>query len=562
MSTAQVGHDRYAIRNNVVNVEWLSAGMRALPRVIRDLGFSALRSGQDSAIATILGGQDLLCVINTSGGKSACFIIPTLALNWKTVVFSPLLALMKDQVNKLTLMGVAAGTVNGNRTAGENEFTMRQWMSGQLQMLYVSPERLGNDAFMAALNTVKPDMVTIDEAHCLSQWSDTFRPFYCKIGDYITASVPKVVSAFTATCPPEVEDDIRRVLCMSRARKLSHYLRRDNLAFTADDYRDINQMVDLIQEANGPSIVYCSTITRLEETASHLQRALGAVGLSTTIYHGQMDPKKKEANMDLFMTGKADVVVATNAFGMGVDKPDVRLVVHRDIPPNIEALAQELGRGGRDGKPSRGVTLYSRDSISTQRRFLDNGHPSRADIAAFYNAVCSLTDRKTGLACASAEVIEKHSGVSTFSHRAIRSVLLGANVLATSPVEQRIATVKFLGRGEDEQFHKYYNAVLAAGQAKSDGSFEVDLANLADQVLLTEATAVRHLKDIASRGLLSYSPPPRYTPLRVTGDLGQIDFKRLAQRREQAEQKLDQVLQYKDVPDSERHAFIEKCFGH
>jgi ATP-dependent DNA helicase RecQ len=307
-------------------------------------------------------------------------------------------------------------------------------------------------------------------------------------------------------------------------------------------------------------VVYCSTINRLEETASQLQRALGDKIL--VIYHGQMDAARKEASMRQFMDGHADVCVATNAFGMGVDKADVRAVIHRDIPANIEALAQELGRGGRDGKLALGITLFSPDSLRTQRQFLDNGHPSRSEVEKFFYAIKSMADKNTMTVSASAEVLEKMSGVHKFAQRAVRSILLGANVLATVPITQKICTIKYTGSSEDAQFRKYKEAVLGVGQVLKDGAIECDVENLADQLLLTDATVIKNLKLMAEKGLLDYTPPPRLTPLKVIGDISAVDFARLAMRRKQCELKLQQVIDYQHVPDNERHAYIEKCFGH
>lgn len=549
---------RYSARSSSINIPSLTKGMHALPGVLRQMGYADLRKGQDAAVATIMGQQDILVVMQTSGGKTACFVIPTLAMGWRTIVFSPLIALMQDQVTGLLRMGVQAGQISSGQNPAQNELTLKRWMEGALQILYVAPERLANEGFMLALKQCPPHMVTVDEAHCLSQWSDTFRSAYCKIGDYITAARPLVVSAFTATCPPEVEADIRRVLCLGEARKLLNYVRRDNLKLHSAPFGGMSHIADLLREANGPSIVYCATVKNLELTVQQLQGLMPEHTI--TMYHGQMDTSKKNVNMKLFMDGRAEVCVATNAFGMGVDKADIRMIVHRDIPGNPEALAQEVGRAGRDGKESHCHTLFDKESVRTQKWFLNNAHPSQSEVHQFYNALKSLADPRTNIVVASADQIANQSGVKTFAHRAVRQILMGAQVVTPVNDDRSFATVKFLGSSEDGKFRAYREAINMIGVTGKDGEIEVELSALSDQLMVEEPTIKANLKRMSESGLLSYTPPPRITPLLITGDPSSIDFVRLAERRQQAVDKLEMVVEYQNIPDSGKHDYIERCF--
>ena len=215
---------RWTSRTSAVNIESLIRGSSRLPWVLENvMGYPSLRAGQEAPITNIMGQRDTICILPTGTGKTAVFVIPTLCLDWKTLVFSPLVALMRDQVQSLQRMGIRAGQMSGMQNDAENAMAAQQWMAGELQMFYVAPERLRNELFQQAMKAVKPNMVVLDEAHTLSQWSDNFRPDYCKVGDFIVAYNPDVVTAFTATAPDEAIADIRRVLGLQEAQKIVHY---------------------------------------------------------------------------------------------------------------------------------------------------------------------------------------------------------------------------------------------------------------------------------------------------------------------------------------------------
>ena len=453
---------RFPTRSGRVNTETLLRGVQALPGVLKQMGYKDLRPGQEAPIRNIMGQRDTLCILPTSTGKTAVFVVPTLALGWRTLVFSPLVALMRDQIQGLWRQNIRAGQMSSTQTDAENAMAARDWMKGDLQLFYVAPERLGNKFFQEAVRAVKPDMVVLDEAHTLSQWSDNFRPAYCAVGDFIAQHNPGVVAAFTATCPPEVEVDVRRVLGINKATRMIHYPRRENLILSSRQWEDEEELADRIRSVNGPCVVYCATIRRVEDLAVKLSNIFGG-DLDVTIYHGELTPDLKRTNQDLFMKDHSPVIICTNAFGMGVDKPNVRGVFHRDHPGSIEALAQEVGRGGRDGLESQCVTYQSKDSYNTQMFFIDNGHPAQRDIEAVFRRI-KLSSDNQGVCKMTGDQIAEAAGVSKFAIRAVMSVLLGANVIERPRSEEKLITVKIKDPSySDTKYKDWMNQIRQGG---------------------------------------------------------------------------------------------------
>jgi hypothetical protein len=334
--------DRYPGRGCVDNIDAMMTALPNLPDALMQQGFESLRKGQDAIVHSVLKLRDTLGVLPTGQGKSACYVTPALCHRFRTLVFSPLTALMSDQVSKLARLGLKAGAVSSLSNDGTNHATLEAWRSGELQFLFVAPERIPNKHFAEVILQMRPDMVVIDEAHVVANWSDNFRPEYKMIGDLIRVTAPKVVLALTATCPDLVENEIRSVFCLQDAVRLTYYPRRKNLVLNADtsnadDGRVFQYIIDSAT-TKGQTMVYCGSIKNVEKVTNVLQ---SLTKLQVGIYHGQLPDAAKRAGMDAFMSGDASIIVCTNAFGMGIDKPDVRAVVHYDIPGSIESLAQE-----------------------------------------------------------------------------------------------------------------------------------------------------------------------------------------------------------------------------
>lgn len=544
-------------RESKINMDVLKSGYTQLPNALSVMGFSQLRAGQEPVIVNIMAQRDTVCILPTSTGKTACFVIPTLCLGWRAIVFSPLVALMRDQVQGLTAKGIKAQAISSMQTEAENQAAIKRWAEGELQFIYVAPERLHNEAFKDAMARVPPDMVVMDEAHCLSQWSDNFRSSYCLVGDFIREKNPKVVSAFTATCPDEVEHDIRRVLHLENAQRLSYYPRRTNLHLKSDNMLSETQLADFISGVDGPVIVYCATINKVEQTAKQLMSALRE---DVIIFHGELAPTDKRVNQDMFMNDKIRVMVATNAFGMGVDKGNIRGVVHRDIPGSLEALAQEVGRAGRDGKDSTCMTFYSPDSYNTQKFFIECSYPSKSEINAVMR-VLNLAADSNGISQLTISDIAKKTNLFSRKVPAILEVLKSNRIIEREKNGEKIAKIRLDENTpeDDSRFEVWWNTILEYG-IEEDGFFNIDLNWFSDHIGLGYQTITNHFKKWDDQSVIRFIPPYRGSATRIIGSVNQIDFERLAIKAARAHTKLDQVLGYVKTPDNDKHGYLEKYF--
>lgn len=336
-------------------------------------GYDSFREGQDTLIENILNGRDVLGIMPTGAGKSMCFQIPALMMDGITLVISPLISLMKDQVGNLNQAGIMAAYLNSSLTPGQFRKVLRLAREGKYPIIYVAPERLVTEEFLDfALDTqVKISMIAVDEAHCVSQWGQDFRPSYLKIVDFIRRlPVRPVVSAFTATATAVVRDDIIDILMLQNPEVMTTGFDRPNLYFAVQSPKDrYGAMKNFIERHPGDSgIVYCLTRKVVEEVSMNLIKD----GFSVTRYHAGLPDEERKNNQEDFIYDRAQIMVATNAFGMGIDKSDVRFVVHYGMPKNMESYYQEAGRAGRDGEVSDCLLLYSGQDVITNQFFIDH----------------------------------------------------------------------------------------------------------------------------------------------------------------------------------------------
>ncbi|MDN6783654.1 MAG: RecQ family ATP-dependent DNA helicase [Bifidobacterium mongoliense] len=350
------------------------AASPALAALHRYFGYDSFRVGQADVVSAVIAGRDVLAVMPTGAGKSVCYQIPAMLLPGLTVVISPLISLMRDQVEALREAGIPAAFVNTTQSPQEQDAVLERAADGAIRLLYVAPERLGAGRFRSFASRVSISMVTVDEAHCVSQWGQDFRSSYLGIGEFIDAlPVRPIVSAFTATATGRVRRDIVALLGLRDPAVTVTGFDRPNLFFDVINMPTSRKNAWITayarEHAEESGIVYCATRKETEALADVLQRH----GIVASAYHGGMKAEDRTAAQRGFVTDTVQVIVATNAFGMGIDKSNVRYVIHHNMPESIEAYYQEAGRAGRDGEPSRCTLLWNDSDIVTRRRLLDMG---------------------------------------------------------------------------------------------------------------------------------------------------------------------------------------------
>ena len=336
-------------------------------------GFASFRPGQADIIGTILAGRDVLAVMPTGSGKSLCYQLPALMRDGLTVVVSPLIALMRNQVTQLRGYGVAAGALNSSNSFAESQSLLDQIARGTLRLVYIAPERLARPDTIEMLKRAKVGLLAVDEAHCISQWGHDFRPEYLTIGTLRDALGGVQIVAFTATADAATRADIVGRLFPAPPQVFVHGFDRPNLHLAMSPRTGSRQIVQFVAAHPGDSgIVYCGSRRRTEELADTLR----AEGVKALPYHAGMDQADRTRHQDIFLQEDGTVMVATIAFGMGIDKPDVRFVCHANLPNNIESYYQEIGRAGRDGLPADTLTLYSTSDIALRRRQIEESNAS------------------------------------------------------------------------------------------------------------------------------------------------------------------------------------------
>lgn len=359
----------------------------------KHFGFPAFHPGQRPPIEAVLAGSDVIVVMPTGSGKSICFQLPAMMLDGITLVVSPLISLMKDQVDGLTEGGLPAAALHSMLTAEEVAGRVADLRQGRTRLVYVAPERFRSKGFQNLLADLNVALVAIDEAHCVSQWGHDFRPDYLRLGSLIQSLPRARVMALTATATPEVRADIAKQLGLGTPGRTEPHVfvsgfRRDNLRLVVSHVSTHAEKMERIAEihASHPTgIVYCSTRKQVERVGS----MLGDMNIKHAIYHAGLTDQQRHKAQDLFMSGNVPVVVATNAFGMGVDRADLRFVIHWDVPGSIEAYYQEIGRAGRDGLTSHCELLYNYADVRTQEFFLDGSNPDPSVVTNLWTEVRS-----------------------------------------------------------------------------------------------------------------------------------------------------------------------------
>jgi ATP-dependent DNA helicase RecQ len=398
-------------------------------RVARErFGIDRFRRGQPELLHAVFQGRDVLGILPTGAGKSLCYQLPALFLPKPVVVVSPLISLMQDQQEKLTDVDVGSARVNSTLTESEEREAVADIREGEPEVVFVTPERLENAEYLALLREGGVSLFVIDEAHCISQWGHDFRPAYLALRDAVRALGRPPVLALTATATPAVVDDILHQLDLPDAEVVNTGIARPNLVFevvsTVNDEAKRARLRRLLDETPGVGIVYVATVREAEALAAWL----AAQGVRAERYHGRLPGSQRERIQQRFMTDAYRVIVATNAFGLGIDKADVRFVAHYHFPDSLEAYYQEAGRAGRDGEPARAVLLYRAEDRRIQSYFVGGKYPHREESAAVWQALCDLGARaERGLTPAELAAV---TSVGPRRLRVILAQLTGAGIVA------------------------------------------------------------------------------------------------------------------------------------
>ena len=421
----------------------MSATALGFDQHLARFGLTSFRPGQREVIAAVLAGSDCLCIMPTGGGKSLCYQLPAVAREGVALVVSPLIALMKDQVDALHELGIAATFINSSLAPREQFERMDAMAAGQFDLVYIAPERLRSSMFIEKLRATKLQLLAVDEAHCISEWGHDFRPDYARLGLLRQRLGLPPTIALTATATPQVRADIAKQLQLREPKVFITGFARANLHFEVHEaYSDLDKdqtLIDFLAETPGAGIVYASTRKRCESLVETLRTR--TKGRKVGLYHAGLEQDDRRRVQDDFMGGRVPIIVATNAFGMGIDKADLRFVVHYNIPGSLEAYYQEAGRAGRDGLASRCLLIYTPKDRSTQEYFIDSAYPEP-------NVVQSVYDYLRGIDADPIELtldeIKDHLGLRIRSEgvSACEKLLEGVGALERLDSRQNMAGVK------------------------------------------------------------------------------------------------------------------------
>lgn len=548
------------------DIDRATLAWKKVPEALNKMGFTELRGAQKPCINTILGGQDVFCVLPTGGGKTALAAIPTLVFEYKTVVFSPLIALMKDQIDSLNKKGIRAGAINSNLSDAENSRTLQDWVRGDIQVLYVAPERISHPQFDIIMQQLPPDFVVLDEAHTLSQWAASFRPAYVACGAFIEKVKPKQVVALTATATPEIIEDVKHTLGTPNMVLERHYTARMNLHLSSEILNEdkdlLPKILEKVRSIKGSCIVYCSTVNTLTEVVQYLSQA----GESVTYYHGQMtNQTQKDQNQDTFMNHRARIMVATNAFGMGIDKADIEGIIHANPPVSVEAIAQEIGRAARDGRDAVCHMFATPRGLHMQEVFWNLSNPEPDTIRKTFGFIKARADKDNVLQMTGKEI---EDAIGDEGASAALNYLVSLGCVERFKPEAKIATVTFPERELNLTPAKQlvYDSVKKYGMrvaTSSAGSpvYQVALESLTAALKKTEATITSTLRQLGKDGIIIYDPPFKGKLTRIIKDLTQQDLDVAKYRRETEWQKVAAARNYLTCPDSDKQKFIVSYFA-
>ena len=522
-------------------------------------GYTEFRGIQREIIESIGAGKDTLGLMPTGGGKSITFQVPAIAQEGVCIVVTPLIALMKDQVNHLRQKGIQAAAIYSGQARSEIIKILENAIFGAVKLLYVSPERLASDIFLVKLRHMKVSFITVDEAHCISQWGYDFRPSYLQIAEIRRVKPDAPVLALTATATRRVIDDIMERLHFHEKKVFRMSFKRDNLAYVVRETLDKSaELLHILRSVEGSAIIY----TRSRRRSKAISEWLEQQGVSSTFYHAGLEPAVKDERQNLWQTDKKRVMAATNAFGMGIDKPDVRLVIHLDCPDSLEAYFQEAGRAGRDGKKAYAILLWNGNNLSVLSKRIKTTFPPKELVREIYDHLAYYF--QVGLGSGNGHTftfdIHKFSYIYHFYPLYVNSALrilqnAGYIKYETDPDAQ--ARIRFL-LGRDELYKLYETTpneelVISALLRTYCGLFSdyryVEEALISQLTGLSRQEVYLTLKSLSHRQILHFIPQRKtpsitYTQDRIDGCDVVIPANVYDQRKEQFVKHIETILAY------------------
>jgi len=522
----------------------------------------------------VLAGRDTMCVMPTGAGKSLCYQLPALLLPGVTLVVSPLIALMRDQVDSLTRRGVKAAAINSTIPHNEQDQILDDALKGDLKLLFVAPERFRNQRFRERIEGMRISLFAVDEAHCISQWGHDFRPDYRRLNAVLESLGHPPTLALTATAPPEVQVDVVKQLELRDPLLLLQGLVRSNLAFdvirTKSRESKDRALLGIVRRP-GATLVYAAT----RKSVDRIYERCGMEGIEVLRYHAGLDGEERSFAQDAFLTGNAPLMVATNAFGMGVDRADIRRVIHYDIPRTVEAYVQETGRAGRDGDPAECTLLFNPGDLHVQRFFLDAANPTREVVVEVFRVLQDMGETHLEI---TADEIHSRMRIDcpVPAVGAALAILDRASVVRRGRRGENLARVTVLPTAGE----LFSATPLPPGMSRLlgrlierfgiDKSSSLDIGKLARERGVTEETVRRGLRRLHELERIDYVPPfrGRATELRTESNQGiepegvleTIDFGFLEDKRRNEERKLEEMVGYAHSRGC-RTRYLLHCFG-
>ncbi len=540
-------------------------------------GYSSFRGEQEKVIASILARNRTLALLPTGGGKSICFQVPALMQPGCCLVISPLIALMKDQVENLVQKGISAAAIVSGMKHKEIMQVLQEVGNGRIRFLYVSPERLESRLFLEHVDMLSISLVAIDEAHCISQWGFDFRPPYRRIPDFLALLSPDIpVLALTASATPDVQQDICSLLSIDQAHVFQQSFLRPALSYTCRSVEaKMPELIHILSATAGSSIVYCKSRNKTQRIANELYQ----LGINATWYHAGLSSEERSQKQESWIRNEVRVMVCTNAFGMGIDKPDVRLVVHFDIPDCLEHYYQEAGRAGRDGLKAYAVALYQNEDIDQLKKHSEIRFPSLNYIQSAYQAVANYLQLPVGMGSGQFFSFDLYEYCQHFKLEPLAAwhalkwleiagylrfneqVFIPAQVQFTCN-RQQLQTIE----DQEPALDDLIKVLLRNYEGIFDNPVSIHEKNLAYLIPQSLEWVIQHLHQLHRRGIITYrplldSPQVQFLYPRISSHEIRIDEKLKQERQDSFNQKLNQFIAFLTNTNTCRSVMIGQYFG-